>query len=357
MSTLLYVAPANSIHSYDWIRSIGIENREIFFVSLYQPDKTLLDANPGIKMHYVDLPIPLVCRFVLTLLYCYRLVWVKKPSVVHGHTFGWHGLLASLLPKKRLILTAWGSDILKTGPSVIRNSLIQFMALRCDVATTDSINIKRKLLLTGKPAEEIELIQFGSDFSEIQRITSSVKQNPKKFKVISTRNHEPIYDDITLLKAVQILLPAFPHIQCVLYGEGSLTGDLLRFVQANHMEKHVVFKGKQPKEKLLRDLAQSSVYVSCALSDAGLAKSTVEAMAVGLPVIVTDVAENAHWVQHQVTGLLFEASSQQELARLLASTQKLANATKLARAGQKLVYEHFDSKVSGKKILKAYGML
>lgn len=49
------------------------------------------------------------------------------------------------------------------------------------------------------------------------------------------------------------------------------------------------------------------VYVSTSLSDAEIPTSTAEAMACGLPVIVTDAADNKKWIDNGVNGFVVPA--------------------------------------------------
>ena len=47
--------------------------------------------------------------------FCYfrarRIVKNYKPDIIHAHSAGHYGLLASLLPHRQLVITVWGSDI------------------------------------------------------------------------------------------------------------------------------------------------------------------------------------------------------------------------------------------------------
>jgi glycosyltransferase involved in cell wall biosynthesis len=59
-----------------------------------------------------------------------------------------------------------------------------------------------------------------------------------------------------------------------------------------NVDDFVQFLGRIPHEAMPDLLTQADIYVSTSLSDAGISASTAEAMACGLPVIVTDTGEN-----------------------------------------------------------------
>jgi glycosyltransferase involved in cell wall biosynthesis len=95
-----------------------------------------------------------------------------------------------------------------------------------------------------------------------------------------------------------------------------------------------------PEHDLPRYLASCDVYVSTALSDGGLAASTAEAMACGLPVIVTDVGDNAEWVQEGVQGFIVPPKDPSALAWRLASLlERGEERARLGRSGRALIEE------------------
>jgi len=144
----------------------------------------------------------------------------------------------------------------------------------------------------GVSAFNTELVRFGVDVEKFK---------PGRYKsefpvVISLRNLEKIYDIGTLLRAFQIVQAQYSKAQLWILGVGSQKKSLKYLSQILGL-KNVTFGGSWSIEGGLISLLKSSwIYVSTALSDAGLASSTAEAMACELPCIVTDVAENAGWV-------------------------------------------------------------
>jgi glycosyltransferase involved in cell wall biosynthesis len=82
------------------------------------------------------------------------------------------------------------------------------------------------------------------------------------------------------------------------------------------------------------------VYVSTSLSDAGIAASTAEAMACGLPVIVTDVADNRDWVEDGDNGFVIPVKSPKLLAEKIIYLLKNENIRKkFGKSGRKIIEE------------------
>ena len=91
-----------------------------------------------------------------------------------------------------------------------------------------------------------------------------------------------------------------------------------------------------------RLLRASDIYVSTSRMDAGLAASTAEAMAVGLPVVQTDNSDNAYWTPNGEGGILVPNSDSAALSR--GVIRLLGNAAERKKMGarnrQKIIEEY-----------------
>ena len=98
----------------------------------------------------------------------------------------------------------------------------------------------------------------------------------------------------------------------------------------------MIFIGRYLNSDLPKMLRSADVYVSTSLSDAGIAASTAEAMASGLPVVITDTGENRRWVEEGESGFVVAARDSSALAEklilLLKDFQKRADMGQAARA-------------------------
>jgi glycosyltransferase involved in cell wall biosynthesis len=131
---------------------------------------------------------------------------------------------------------------------------------------------------------------------------------------MSLRNLEPIYDVETLIKSVRIVLKKVSKAKFVVVGEGSQEMFLRELAEKLQVSQNICFIGSIPNKEVAKYLASSDIYVSSSLSDAGLAASTAEAMACGVPVIITDFGDNKEWVENGVNGFLFPAKDTNSLA-------------------------------------------
>jgi glycosyltransferase involved in cell wall biosynthesis len=110
------------------------------------------------------------------------------------------------------------------------------------------------------------------------------------------------------------VLKEAPETKFVIAGKGSEEKKLKELAKSLGVEDNVKFVGFIRNDELPQYLNTVDVYVSTSLSDAGIAASTAEAMACGLPVVITDVADNKKWVEDGVNGFLVPIKDPKSLA-------------------------------------------
>jgi glycosyltransferase involved in cell wall biosynthesis len=294
---ICYLAGANSIHSYRWIKFFVEAGHEIAWVSLAP---SIFKPLHGIYYYEIEWAIgPL--NLIRAVAKIRRVISEFKPDVLHVHSVGTYGLMGLLSGFKNIIATPWGSDIILGKASPMKRLIISRILNKATMITCDAIHMRDEVVRFGVPMERIQIINFGIDtdrFSpgppdEAFRSDNDLKEG---LIVISLRNLESIYDVSTLIKAVPKVLQRHPDTRFIIVGKGSLQMELQSLAHNLGIDYAVKFLGYIPNDQLVHVLRSVDVYVSTSLSDAGIAASTAEAMACGLPVIVTDSGENARWL-------------------------------------------------------------
>jgi glycosyltransferase involved in cell wall biosynthesis len=145
--------------------------------------------------------------------------------------------------------------------------------------------------------------------------------------------------DILLLAMARVLRDGVP-CKCIIVGDGPLRKQLSEQALALGLSGHVFFEGFQ--EDVRPYLLAANAFVLTSHKE-GLPLAILEAMACGLPCVVTDVGGNAEAITHRVQGLVVPPASVDEVANaisyLVTHPRECAEMSRMAR---KRVCEAFD---------------
>jgi glycosyltransferase involved in cell wall biosynthesis len=163
-------------------------------------------------------------------------------------------------------------------------------------------------------------------------------------RLICVARLSPVKRIDLLLEALALLPAAGPAWKCTIVGGGRLEAELRHQADALGLTSRVEFSGQVSD---VRPFLQSADLCVLSSEKEGLPLSLIEAMAFGLPCVVTDVGGNREIVLHQKTGLLVEFGSPKALSS--AIEHLLAHPEERRRMGEearKLVHERFDASMS-----------
>ena len=117
----------------------------------------------------------------------------------------------------------------------------------------------------------------------------------------------------------------------------------------------VTFHGRYSQDTLPGILSGADLYVSTSTSDAGIAASTAEAMASGLPVAISDSGENTAWITDGVNGRLFPTGNDEVLAAILEEAAANPERRRAwADAGQQTILQRNDHQTEMHKMETLY---
>jgi glycosyltransferase involved in cell wall biosynthesis len=270
-----------------------------------------------------------------------------QPDLVHIHWLCPPALRAALRFRVPIVATPWGSDVLiETNKSFLQRRAVKrtLKAARC--ITCDAVHLKERIIALGAAAEKIHLIYFGTNCEEYTPanrdpgLASELGWGKSDLIVISLRALNPIYDVETLIRAIPLVAQKVPRARFVIVGGGEQKEYLTSLSAELGVSPLIRFTGRLSDEDMRRYVASADVYVSTSTSDAGLAASTAEAMASGVPAAITDFGNNAEWLEQESAGRLFplrdHAALAERLSELLAD-EKLRQ--QMGKAGRRIILE------------------
>ena len=241
--------------------------------------------------------------------------------------------LASLMSGIPFSFTAHAKDIYLTRPEVIRRHL----AAAQFTATCTGYNAAHlRQIAPSIDPRKIRLIYHGIDLESFNAAADAIPQTHARERplILSVGRLVPKKGHEDLIAACARLRDEEIDFRCVIVGSGPLHEALAAAIYRHGLEDVVSLHGAMTHRDLIGLYRQASLFVLAPrIADDGdrdgIPNVIAEAMAVGVPVVATDISGIPELVRHEVTGLL--APSRDPAAIASAMTRLLVDRT-LARA-------------------------
>jgi len=159
-----------------------------------------------------------------------------------------------------------------------------------------------------------------------------------------------------LIEACRILRERGIRFQCEIGGKGPLLEVLRGLIKQRRLEDHIKLLGALPQQELLSRFYRAMVFVlPCVVAADGdrdlLPNVIKEAMAIGLPVVTTNIAGMDELIEDGVSSILVPANDPAALARSLESIlASPALRERLASHSRRMIEERFDMRISFAKL-------
>ena len=356
---ICFLANASSIHTKRWVEYFAKNGHDVHVISFEHPDIKL----NGINIHIVKTNKRyLYASFPYKSLQFRRIINEIKPDIIHAHYITKYGIIGAFAGFHPFVISAWGSDILINARSWMQLP-IKFVLKKADLIHCEGNNIRKALIGLGGESKKICRIYWGTDThkfnpnkrSEKIRDELGIFDSPM---IISSKNLEPLYDIDSLIRSIPAVIKKIPEAKFVIAGRGSQEGYLKQLVKSLDISDNVKFIGFVPIDDYPKYLASADIYVCTSLSDGGLAISTKEAMACGLPVIVTDFGDNGKWIENGNNGFVIPVKCPELLGdRIIYLIEHENVREKFAEICRKLVKDKFEFNDEMKKMELLYGEL
>ena len=345
---ICFVSDAADIHTHRWAGYFANRGHDVHIISFDRPSNDM----ENISLHVLRMfsAKTTILKYTINLLYVLKqlkkLIKEIKPEILHGHSIRDHTIIAALTGFHPFVVTAWGSDVLiYPKESKVIKYAVSFALRRADLITSDGENTEEAMIKMGIEDGKIKTIFHGTNTEKFSPSHKDEK-NVNEFwsfdspTVLSTRRLGPIHDVGTLIKAVPSVLEEIPDAKFIIVGSGEQKEYLMDLAKSLNVSDATRFVGWIPNDKLPQYLTSVDVYVSTSLSDSGLAASTAEAMACGLPVIITDFGDNRKWVEDGVNGFIVPLKDPKSLSEKIIYLLKNKQVrTKFGMGNRKIIEE------------------
>lgn len=237
------------------------------------------------------------------------------------------GLIAALLKKHfglPYVVSLRGSDVPGysdrfTALYTILRPITRWVWKNAAAVVANSDGLK-DLALRTRPEQDIGVIFNGVDTDDF---FPDPTKRPKDTLIVTTgatrlTARKGIH---FLVEAMQSLSQTHPHVRLKAMGEGDARDDLVALARRAGVADKVEFIGRVPREETTQYYQEASVFVFPSLNE-GMGNALLEALACGLPVVVTDVGGTKELVQDGVNGIIVPTS---DAAAIAAAVARLAD--------------------------------
>jgi L-malate glycosyltransferase len=361
---ILYFSKDYSPHDHRFLSAIRDGGHEAFHVRLENNLRQTEDrpvpegveivqwAGGKGKFRWVDLP-----KYVLSLRRVFKLI---KPDLIHAGPIQTCAFIAVLTGFRPILTMSWGYDLVQEAD---RNrwfrQITQYVLRNSTFFTSDAQVTRDKAVTYGMNPERTIVFPWGVN---LRRFTpkgwspSSADElvTDHSFTIFCNRSWEPLYGIDVLARAFVKASQSRPGLRLMLLGGGSQAGRIRQILLNGGVFERVTFGGQVSQTELPRWYHWADVYISPSHVD-GSSVSLLEALASGLPCLVSDIPGNREWVTEGVNGWLFPDGDADALAaKILQALDQRRMLPKIGSAARALAEDRADWKKNSAKLLQAY---
>jgi len=303
----LLMGNAESPHLIKWAREL-VKHVDLYVLSFQGIDSVFyswLDKNKcfsfnqkisveGGNFHLIKL-LPKIRRIIRQI----------KPDFINAHYITSYGFLAALTktPHSKLILSAWGSDILVTPfQSNLKKNITQYSLKKAFLITSDSQYMSEKIKLL-HPQAYVTTFPFG-----LEKLPECSIEDKKPWLFFSNRALSPNYRIDWILELFSEICKTTSEARLIIANDGSEKDNLIQKALQHGINNYIEWVGFINAEKQAEIYKKATYFFSVPINDA-TSVSLLEAMAYGCVPIVSDIPANREWIKHLENGIIIKENT------------------------------------------------
>lgn len=355
---ILYFSQSYNTHDHRFLSAIVEAGHQVYYVRLENPARQAEDrpvpaqveqvpwAGGGDRFRWRDLP-----RLVIDFK---RLVRGLRPDLVHAGPIQTCTFIAALSGFRPILAMSWGFDLMQ---DVHRNALWRFATRyalrRSDYFTSDAQVTRDQAVAHGMRPDRTIVFPWGVDLKHFAPSTSR-READGGFTILCNRSWEPRYGVDVLANAFAQLARQRQDIGLILLNGGSQAQEIRRILMNAGVMDRVHFGGQVSQRDMPSWYHMADLYISPSHVD-GSSVSLMEALACGLPVLVSDIPANREWVKDGINGWFFPDGDVQALAeRIEAAIGHRGKLVEVGRAARRSAEERADWSRNVQALFEAY---
>lgn len=283
-----------------------------------------------------------------------RLIKQIKPDLIHAGPVQTCALIAVLSGFRPVLTMSWGYDlVMDADQNAWMRGVTRYTLKRSAFFISDANVSRAKAVHFGMDPEKTEIFAWGTD---IQHFTPQPLKpsDLETFTLFCNRTWEPIYGVDVLAKAFVKVAREHPAVNLILLGGGSQSAKIRQILMNGAVLDRVHFGGHVSQADLPRWYHMADLYISPSHVD-GSSVSLMEALASGLPCLVSDIPGNREWIEDGVNGWLFRDGDVEDLAAKISyAIKNRRQFEKIGKSARQTAEQKADWQKNFGKLLEVY---
>jgi glycosyltransferase involved in cell wall biosynthesis len=360
---VIYFSFDYSPHDHRFLSALSESEHQVYYVRLQRGPRQMEDRPVPSNIEQVqwaggkqifrwrDLP-----KYVLGLRQVIRRL---QPDLIHAGPIQTCAFIAVLSGFRPVLAMSWGFDLMK---DVERGPWWRFATRytlkRSAYFTSDAQVTRDKAVANGMDPQKTVVFPWGVDLEHFSPYPRAKPLGADQgFTLFCNRSWEPNYGVDVLAHAFVRVAQSRPEVNLLLLGGGSQGASIRRILERGGVLEQVAFPGQIGYQDLPRYYHMADLFISPSHVD-GSSVSLMEALACGLPCLVSDIPANQEWVSDDQNGWLFPDGDAEALANSILRTMDVGDKLVKIGSGARLTAEkRANWQKNFAKLLEAYAIL
>ncbi|PKN97473.1 MAG: hypothetical protein CVU42_16090 [Chloroflexi bacterium HGW-Chloroflexi-4] len=266
-----------------------------------------------------------------------------KPDLVHAGPIQTAAYYTAKVGFHPLVTMSWGSDLmLEADENPFSQFVTRFTLEHTDILVGDCACVGDKAELFGFSNQDYIQFPWGVDLHHFSPSGSASLREKLRWQdnivLLSNRTFAPLYGVDTLLSAFASASFENPNLRLLLFGKGPQESQFRQFVNDHDLADKVYFGGQASLDELPDVYHSSDFYLSASHSD-GSSVSLMEALACGLPAVVSDIPGNIEWIEENRQGWLFKDGEPHDFSQKILLAASLIGKIDNMKSGNRFLAE------------------
>jgi glycosyltransferase involved in cell wall biosynthesis len=356
---IIYFSLDYSPHDHRFLAALAETEHEVYYVRLQRGPRQVEDRPVPADIQQVlwaGGQGPFRWRDLPRLVFDFRRVVKEiKPDLIHAGPIQTCAFIAVLSGFRPILTMSWGFDLMEdVDKGNWMKWVTRYSLKRSTFFTSDAQVTRNKAVTYGMNSDRTVVFPWGVNLEQFS--PSTVNRPPSTgFTLFCNRSWEPRYGVDILAKAFVKAAQQNPDVELLLLGGGSQGGVIRQILQRGGVLDRVTFAGQVSQKDLPRWYHMADLYLSPSHVD-GSSVSLMEALACGLPCLVSDIPANREWVQENENGWLFPDGDAEALAaKILTVIAQRESLPEIGRAARRSAQMRANWRKNFAQLLVAYG--